>query len=240
MVDGATPTRADEPVGIFDGHVDVGTVLHAGSVAHDPASGRYVVAGSGENMWSTLDAFHYAWKRASGDLSIAADVAFEGAGTDPHRKALAYCARRDGEFDIYTIPAEGGTENRLTTARGLDDGPEYAPDGKSIYFNSDRTGTMQIYRMKPDGSDQEALTSDDFNNWFAHPSPDGRTLVFLSFEKGVVGHPENQHVTLRRMALDDRKIDVLGRFFGGQGTINVPCWSLDGKRIAFVTYQFVP
>jgi len=42
------------------------------------------------------------------------------------------------------------------------------------------------------------------------------------------------------MALATGKIDVLGRFFGGQGTINVPCWSPDGKRIAFVTYGLVP
>ncbi len=84
------------------------------------------------------------------------------------------------------------------------------------------------------------MTADEFNNWFAHPSPDGRTLVFLSFEKGVVGHPANKDVTLRRMKLAERKIDVLARFFGGQGTINVPCWSPDGRRIAFVTYQILP
>ena len=66
---------------------------------------------------------------------------------------LAFCGEREGEFDIYTIPADGGPETRLTTAKGLDDGPEYAPDGKAIYFNSVRTGTMQIWRMKPDGAD---------------------------------------------------------------------------------------
>jgi TolB protein len=42
------------------------------------------------------------------------------------------------------------------------------------------------------------------------------------------------------MRLADKKIDVLGRFLGGQGTVNVPCWSPDGRRIAFVTYQWVP
>ena len=56
----------------------------------------------------------------------------------------------------------------------------------------------------------------------------------------VVGHPENKDVMLRRMALATKKVDVLGRFFGGQGTVNVPCWSPDGTRIAFVTYQLVP
>jgi Tol biopolymer transport system component len=161
-------------------------------------------------------------------------------GWSPDGKTLAFCGERDGEFDIYTIPADGGQETRLTTAKGLDDGPEYSPDGKFIYFNSDRTGTMQIWRMGTDGGGQEQVTSDESNNWFPHPSPDGRYLVFLSFEKDVSGHPENKDVTLRMMSLDSGKIDVLGRFFGGQGTINVPCWSPDGRKIAFVTYQLVP
>jgi tricorn protease-like protein len=95
----------------------------------------------------------------------------------------SFCGERNSEFDVYTIPVEGGEEARLTTAPGLDDGPEYSPDGKYIYFNSVRSGLMQIWRMKPDGSDQEQVTSDDYNNWFAHPSPDGKWIVFLSFPK---------------------------------------------------------
>jgi len=161
-------------------------------------------------------------------------------GWSPDGKTLAFCGERNGEFDIYTIPATGGDETRLTTAKGLDDGPEYSPDGKSIYFNSLRTGTMQIWRMNVDGTGQEQVTTDDFNNWFPHPSPDGRSIVFLTYEKDVTGHPQNKDVVLRRMNLATRKIDVLGEFFGGQGTINVPCFSPDGKRIAFVTYQLVP
>ena len=71
-------------------------------------------------------------------------------------------------------------------------------------------------------------------------APDGRPLVFLSYEKDVTGHPEDRDVTLRRLTLSSKKIDVLGRFLGGQGTINVPCWSPDGRRIVFVTYQAIP
>jgi Tol biopolymer transport system component len=483
---GTTPTDPSPSagsVGIFEGHGDVGTVLHPGSVSFDPASRSYTVAGSGANMWFAEDAFQFVWKRASGDLSVSADVSFLGAGTDPHRKAclmirqsldadsayvdialhgdgltslqfreakgatthevqasvrapgrlrlvkrgqyatmflgprggeasfsgaaerivfqepfyvgigvcshnkdvteravfanvelaalpsspaarptlfstletqamastdrrvvlvtpgrieapnwlkdgrtliynsggriyripaaggepqaidtgfatrcnndhgispdgtllaisdqsqgdrrsriytlpiaggtprlvtpkapsywhgwspdgrtLAFCGERGGEFDIYTIPAGGGDEIRLTTAKGLDDGPEYSPDGQAIYFNSVRTGTMQIWRMKPDGKDQEQITNDDFNNWFPHLSPDGRSMAFLSYEKDVAGHPENRDVTLRLMDLEGKKVRVLARLFGGQGTVNVPCWSPDGKKIAFVTYQLI-
>ncbi len=161
-------------------------------------------------------------------------------GWSPDGQTLAYCAERNGEFDIYTIPASGGAETRLTTAKGLDDGPEYSPDARFIYFNSTRTGLMQIWRMKADGSEQEPVTTDEQNNWFPHLSPDGKTMVFLTYDKDVTGHPENKDVQLRRMNLATKKIDVLARLFGGQGTINVPCFSPDGKKIAFVTYQLVP
>jgi TolB protein len=484
QADGARAREAALPIGIFNDHGDVGTVLHPGSGTFDAAIARYTVAGSGENMWFAKDAFHFVWKKTSGDLSLTADISFVGPGAEPHRKAclmirqsldadsayadvalhgdgltslqfreakgaathevqanisnpvrlriekrgkytlmylaakgqemrfsgaaallhleepfyvgigvcahnkygtekavfsnvelttasppsarrpmlysaletqtiaskdrrvvyvtptrieapnwlrdggklifnsggriqrisimggnpetidtgfarrcnndhgvspdgtllaisdqsqgkrqsliytlpitggtprlitpsgpsywhgwspdgktIAFCGERNGEFDIYTIPAEGGQERRLTTAKGLDDGPEYSPDSRYIYFNSERTGRMQIWRMRPDGSEQEQVTSDEHNNWFPHVSPNGRYMVFLSYEKDVSGHPENKDVTLRMMSLDSKKIDVLGQFFGGQGTINVPCWSPDSRRIAFVTYQLIP
>jgi Tol biopolymer transport system component len=161
-------------------------------------------------------------------------------GWSPDGKTLAFCGQRNGEFDIYTIPASGGEEVRLTTAKGLDDGPDYSPDGKYIYFNSVRSGSMQVWRMHADGSQQEQVTLDEFNNWFPHPSPDGKWLVFLSYDRSVQEHPENKDVTLRIMPLSGGKIEVLAKLFGGQGTINVPSWSPDSKKIAFVSYQFVP
>jgi TolB protein len=166
-------------------------------------------------------------------------------GWSPDGKTLAFVGQRNvgpgnDDFDIYAIPVEGGEETRLTTAKGLDDGPEYSPDGTFIYFNSERTGTMQIWRMRTDGSQQEQVTFDEFNNWFPHISPDGKWMVFLSYEKGVTGHPPNKDVTLRLMSLDDKKITVLAKLFGGQGTINVPSWSPDSKQLAFVSYQLIP
>lgn len=165
-------------------------------------------------------------------------------GWSPDGKTLAFVGQRNGDFDIYTIPVAGGEETRLTTAKGLDDGPEYSPDGKYIYFNSERTGHMQIWRMKPDGSEQEQVFSDDLNNWFPHISPDGHWMVFLTYEAEVTGHPANKDVMLRLMSLGEnstaKKITVLAKLFGGQGTMNVPSWSPDSKRVAFVSYALVP
>jgi Tol biopolymer transport system component len=160
-------------------------------------------------------------------------------GWSPDGKTLAYCAQRNGNYDVYTIPAEGGEERRLTDSPGLDDGPDYSPDGQWIYFNSERTGLMQIWRMHPDGTRQEQVTNDGFADWFPHPSPDNKWLVFLSYDKRVKGHPPNKDVLLRIMPLQGGKPRVLTRLLGGQGTINVPSWSPDGRSLAFVSYRLL-
>ncbi len=158
-------------------------------------------------------------------------------GISPDGRTLAYCAQRDGKFGICTIPIEGGAETRLTTTDGLDDGPEFSPDGKWIYFNSDRTGLMQIWRMQPDGTNLTQVTNDGYNNWFAHPSPDGKTLVMVTFAADVKGHPRDKDVMLRSLPVAGGEMRVLVKLFGGQGTINVPSWSPDSTKIAYVRYQ---
>ena len=170
-------------------------------------------------------------------------------GVSPDGKTLAFVGERPvgpdskADFDIYTIPIGGGptassSETRLTTSPGLDDGPDYSPDGKYIYFNSFRTGRMHIWRMNPDGSQPEQLTTDAYSNWFPHPSPDGRWVLFISYlddQKAI--HPADKAVMLRLMdTKNSGKFKELARFTGGQGTINVPSWSPDSRSFAFVSY----
>jgi hypothetical protein len=161
-------------------------------------------------------------------------------GWSPDGSTLAFTGQRGDNFDIYTIPVNGGEEKRLTTAPGLDDGPEYSPDGAWIYFNSERTGAMQIWRMHPDGSGQEQVITDETSDWFPHISPDGKWMVFLSYGKDVTGHPPDKDVALNLMSMSDKSEHVLARLFGGQGTINVPSWSPDSAKVAFVSYEYLP
>ena len=163
-------------------------------------------------------------------------------GWSPDGRWLVYVGERNDEFDIYKIPVGGGDEIRLTTAKGLDDGPEYTPDGEYIYFNSARSGRMQIWRMRPDGSDQQQITNDGFNNWFPHISPDGKWIVYISFPLDVPAddHPFYKHVMLRLMPIGGGASRVVAYVYGGQGTINVPSWSPDGKRLAFVSNSTMP
>ena len=163
-------------------------------------------------------------------------------GWSPDGRWLVYVGERNDSFDIYKISAAGGDEIRLTTAPGLDDGPEYTPDGTYIYFNSSRSGRMQIWRMRPDGTGQEQITNDGFNNWFPHISPDGKWIVYVAFGTDVApdDHPFYKHVSLRLMPIGGGPFRVIAYLYGGQGTINVPSWSPDGKRLAFVSNSAMP
>ena len=166
-------------------------------------------------------------------------------GITPDGKTLAYCAERNGEYDIYSIPATGGDETRLTSARGLNDGSEYDLKGEYIWFNSVRTGRMQAWRMKADGSEQTQITDDPhWNTWFPHISPDRKKVVTVAYHETDVrpgDHVPNKNVEIRLMTGDDvtgwSKPRTLLKLFGGQGTINVNSWAPDSKRFAFVSYQ---
>ena len=170
---------------------------------------------------------------------ITSEVPSFWHGWSPDGKTLAYCAERNGNFDIYTIPTQGGTEKRLTDAEGLDDGPDYSPDGKFIYYNSYRTGHMQIWRMEADGSRPEQITFDENSNWFAHPSPDNNWVVYIAYTSDEKqSHLFGKNVKLRLLDPKTKTIkDITPVFYGGQGTINVPSWSPDSRKIAFVSYS---
>jgi Tol biopolymer transport system component len=159
-------------------------------------------------------------------------------GWSPDGKWLVYTGGRSNKYDIYKIPSDGsGPEVRLTDSPGLNDGPEFTPDGKCIYFNSSRSGRMQVWRMNPDGTDQEPVTNDEFNNWFPHISPDGKWIAFLSYspDVGPTDHPYYKQVYLRLMPFAGGAVKVIAYVYGGQGTINVPSWSPDSERLAFVS-----
>ena len=152
-------------------------------------------------------------------------------------KDLIFTGERNKEWDIWSINIATKKEKNITNFPGLDDGAELTPDGKYIYFNSTRTGTMKIWRMKPDGSQQEQVTFDEFNDWFPHFSPDGKWLVYISFPKDIdpETHPFYQKVTIKLMPAAGGVPKIVAYLFGGQGSINVPSWSPDSKKIAFVS-----
>ncbi|MBE5807835.1 MAG: transporter [Clostridiales bacterium] len=163
-------------------------------------------------------------------------------GWSPDGRTLSYCAFReiDGKrcVDVYTIPADGGEETRLTEG-GFNDGAEFAPDG-TIWFNSTRGGLMQAWHMDADGANQVEVTDNDRNNWFPHVSPDGRRVVYISYRQGDLEpeeHLPNMEVELWLMDADGSNRHRIATLFGGQGSMNVNSWAADSRRFAFVSYE---
>jgi hypothetical protein len=76
------------PLGLFEGQSDIGGPVLAGHADYDTASGRYTIASASYNIWYTRDEFRYLWKKVSGDLSLAADIAFPNPGGYGDRKVV--------------------------------------------------------------------------------------------------------------------------------------------------------
>jgi len=163
-------------------------------------------------------------------------------GISPDGATLSYVAVEGPaghkRINLFTIPATGGPDTRLTDLSQPHDGPEYSPDGRWIYFNSERAspGHAQCFRMLLDTDIIEQLTFDERVNWFPHISPDGYSVVYLSFPPGTQGHPPDKDVILRFMRPDGAGQRDIIAFFGGQGTINVNSWAPDSQRFAYVAY----
>ena len=77
-------TKAQNSVGIFENHADIGNVLNKGNATF--ANGTYTLTGSGENIWFKKDELHFAYRKMKGDFMLTTQASFVGKGTDPHRK----------------------------------------------------------------------------------------------------------------------------------------------------------
>jgi TolB protein len=75
-------------LGIFTNQGSVGQTPPGGIAHYDPAKGEYRITGGGANVWGTSDAFYFVWKKASGDLTLSADVQWVGTSSAEHRKAV--------------------------------------------------------------------------------------------------------------------------------------------------------
>ena len=81
-------TNFNTPIGIFEGQSDIGSALVPGSASYESGTGQYTINSAGYNVWYTRDEFRYLWKKMSGDVSLAADIAFPDPKGYGDRKAV--------------------------------------------------------------------------------------------------------------------------------------------------------
>jgi len=78
----------DTPIGVFQGQSDIGSALAPGSASYDAGTKQYTINSAGYNIWYSRDEFRYLWNKMSGDVSLAAEVAFPDPKGYGDRKAV--------------------------------------------------------------------------------------------------------------------------------------------------------
>ncbi len=233
-------------VGIFEGHQDVGTVLHAGATTFDAAKDSYTVSGSGENMWFGMDDFQFAWKKMSGDVAISADIAFVGDKGNPHRKAVLMIRQSlDGNAAAVDIARHGIglTSLQFRDATGADDHEVQSNvDGPQRVRLEKRGDYFYAFVSGPDGKLEPAGASTKLalNGSFyvgigvsAHDKDATETAVFSNVKiEALVSGGEKPvlYSTLETVpiASGDRRVAYVAR-----AHFEAPNWSRDGSYFLF-------
>jgi len=140
----------------------------------------------------------------------------------PDGKTLVFTSSRDGDSEVYRMPAAGGAATRLTAFHKDDWSPLWSPSGALVTFLSDREGPPRLFVMAPDGTDLARFTGEtdpdaieDLPRW----SPDGKQLAFTR-STGVVQRVVVENLVLTPEGFSDRDL----------------AWSPDGTMLAVLRH----
>ena len=103
----------------------------------------------------------------------------------PDGSQIAFNSRRSGNFDIWVIPATGGTATQITTDPGMDASPTWSPDGAQLAFTSSRSGNWDVWVIPATGGTAIQITNDPAQDHWSAWSPDGNHLAFDSPRSGT-------------------------------------------------------
>ncbi len=150
----------------------------------------------------------------------------------PDGKKIAFESNRTGNFEIYTINADGTNIKQLTYDTAFDGTPAWSPDGKLIVFASERDNDPEIYIMNADGSNQKRLTNIKGDD--SHPkfTPDGKKIIFCSAKAtpDLTIDWSKQWIEIFTMNPDGTDIQQISHF---KAVSTFPDLSPDGKKIVF-------
>jgi Tol biopolymer transport system component len=244
------------PLGIFESHSDVGAVLHAGTAVYDAAHGTYAITGSGENMWLGKDAFQFAWKKMSGDVSLAADITFPHPGGNPHRKAALLIRQSLDADSVYAdavLHGVGLTALQFrpeagTPTAGVELNFEKitdAPTRLRIEKRSDHFTMFLSFHgepLHPAGATTRVHIDGPFYIGLgvcSHDKDASETAVFsnvvlepLSASTSDPSAKADLYSTLQTIALDpNARREVVA--YSSKGRFEAPNWTRDGKSLIF-------
>lgn len=139
---------------------------------------------------------------------------------------------KEQSSDVYTISADGKTQQRLTSGYNIVD-YSWKPDGKKIIFTSaDSSNRSKIYSIDAQGGTPEELfgtkTIDTEQESLSSLSPDGKKIACILFGPSENDKYGNIYIT----DADGNNSRQLTNY---NNTLRDPLWSPDGKKIAFLS-----
>ncbi|WP_213277429.1 S41 family peptidase [Chryseobacterium indologenes] len=108
------------------------------------------------------------WKADSNGGNASRITALDGEEINPRLspdgKWLAFSSNQYGNYDVYVMPAGGGTIKQLTFHTGRDEMESWAWDSKTIYFTSSRNNNFGSFKTTIEGKTPQKLFNNYFNN----------------------------------------------------------------------------
>jgi Tol biopolymer transport system component len=229
---------------LFEGRTDVGKVKLPGSAAFDPAKKEWRLTASGENVWGKEDAFYFAWRKVSGDLTLTAEIAFVGAGKNAHRKAgwmvrqsldadapyAGVSVHGDGLITLHYRTEKGGTTKEVKSALRAPAMVRMERHGNIFALSVAKSGQ----EFQPVGALTVALTDSVYAGLFAcsHEADVSETAIFskVSYRNVPANNKRVQETSLEvlSVATGERKI-----IYRARQKFEAPNWSRDGKLFYF-------
>jgi TolB protein len=240
----AHAAAASVSLGSFTHESDVGLVSQPSKATYDPVTEAITLRASGANIWGTEDAFGYVWKEASGDIAIAADVAFVSASKQGHRKAgLMFRQTLDSKSPYADVMLHGDGHASLQF-RSEAGGPTrtiqcpvIAPkrvrlEKRGDYVTLSLAGTDGVF--SPSGCVVRLPFSGTFLAGLAVCAHDNTAVETATFSSVAIGAPPAAPKT-RTTALEIVTVASFDRrvVFRAEGKMDAPHFSPDGSALYF-------